>query len=73
MGRLLIALFLLLVGVAVLGFYLGWFRFSTTEEKGGQTDVKVRIDRHKIKSDAERAKQKVKDAFGRAKDRIEGK
>jgi hypothetical protein len=73
MRRLLLVLLLLVVGVVILGFYLGWFQFSTAEEAGERTDVKVRINRNKIKSDAERAKQKVKGAFGGAKDKGEGK
>ena len=74
MGRLLTFLLFLAVCVIAFGFYLGWFGVSTTRDPaGGQTDVKVRIDEKKIESDAERAKEKVKETVDRVSNKQGGK
>jgi hypothetical protein len=60
--RLFMFIIVLLVVVAGVGFYRGWFTF-TTEHKDGQDNkvgVKVEIDKDKIKSDAEAARNKVR-------------
>jgi hypothetical protein len=58
---------LVLVAACVigLGFYLGWFGVSTVADTPGKTGVNVTIDQDKIKSDAERARQKAGDVFRR--------
>jgi hypothetical protein len=65
MGRLLFILLLLVVVVAVLGFYLDWFDFSTSRTPDGQVDINLRIDPKRIESDAEKARDKVKGVFQR--------
>jgi hypothetical protein len=55
---LLAVVFLLLVGVAGLGFYRGWFHLSTnsTDQKPSAT---ITVDKDKIHADEEKATEKV--------------
>jgi len=68
MKRLLVVLVLLVAAVVGLGFYLGWFRFST-----GGTDAHpsatITVDPDKIKADKEAAQEKVKDLGEKAKEK----
>lgn len=74
MGRLISVLLFLAVCVIALGFYQGWFGVSTTrDDTGGTTDVKIRVDEKKFESDTEKAKEKVKDAIDRTRDKLESK
>ena len=59
MRSLLVAVALILVGVAGLGFYLGWFHVSTngTDQKPSAT---ITMDRDTIHADEEKATEKVK-------------
>jgi hypothetical protein len=45
--------------VAGVGFYRGWFGVST-EDQPGETNVELRIDKDKIKQDAEAASEKAR-------------
>jgi hypothetical protein len=73
MRNLLVVLLLLVVVVAGLGFYMGWFRFSTTRDpQTGQPAAQLSIDEAKMKADAQKAKQKVS-AASQAKGQPEGK
>jgi hypothetical protein len=58
MRRLLVVLVLLVVGIAGLGFYRGWFSLSTdsTDHKPSAT---ITVDKDKIHADEEKAKEKV--------------
>ena len=58
MKTLLVVAVLLLVGIAGLGFYQGWFRLSTngTDQKPSAT---ITVDKDKIHADEETAKEKV--------------
>jgi len=62
MRTLLVVAVLLLVGIAVLGFYRGWIRVSTdnTDQKPSAT---ITVDKDKIHADEEKAKEKVQ-GFG---------
>jgi len=62
MKNLLVVAVLLLVGIAVLGFYRGWIRVSTdnTDQKPSAT---ITVDKDKIHADEEKAKEKVQ-GFG---------
>ena len=68
MKRLLVVLVLLAAAVVGLGFYLGWFHFST-----GGTDTNpsatITVDQDKIKADKEAAQEKVKDLGDKAKEK----
>jgi hypothetical protein len=60
MQKVLIVLVLLLAVVIGLGFYLGWFGFSTSRDpETGKSGVQFNIDQNKIKSDAQRARERV--------------
>ena len=58
MRTLLVVAVLLLVGIAVLGFYRGWIRVSTdnTDQKPSAT---ITVDKDKIHADEEKAREKV--------------
>jgi hypothetical protein len=66
MRGLLFVLLLLVIGLIALGFYRGWFDFSTTRDNAG-TNIKLRIDEKKIESDTAKAKDKVREIFDRDK------
>jgi len=58
MKAVFIMLVMLLVFITGLGFYQGWFHFSTdsTDQKSSAT---VTIDKNKIQADEEKVKEKV--------------
>jgi hypothetical protein len=58
MGRFLGFLLVILLGVAVLGFYRGWFSTETnrTDQK---TNINLSVDREKIKDDVDSLKRKA--------------
>jgi hypothetical protein len=60
--RLFMFMIVLLVAVIGLGFYRGWFTFTTDHKDGPDNKVglHVEIDKDKIKSDAETARNKVR-------------
>jgi hypothetical protein len=66
MKPLLIVVVLLLVGIAGLGFYQGWFHLSTsrTDQKSNAT---ITVDKDKIHADEAMAKEKVQDLGHKAK------
>jgi hypothetical protein len=49
---------LLLVGIAGLGFYQGWFRIST-DGTGQESSATITVDKDKIHADEEMAKEKM--------------
>ena len=60
MRKLLLVLLLLAGGVVALGFYREWFSFGTTRDpEAGREGVQFEVDRKKITSDIEKAKQNV--------------
>jgi hypothetical protein len=56
--------FLVFLGVAVLviglGFYLNWFSLAS-KDGDAHTNVSITVDKAKIKSDVDKAKEKIKD------------
>jgi predicted negative regulator of RcsB-dependent stress response len=68
MNRFLVVLLLLVAGVVGLGFYLGWFRFSTDSE-GQKTNITITVDQEKIREDEEKAKEKVQQVGQKVKER----
>jgi hypothetical protein len=68
MGKLLVVAILLLVAIAGVGFYQGWFHLSTdsTDRKPSAT---ITIDQDKIKADEEKAKEKLHDLGQKVKQR----
>ena len=58
MKTLLVVVVLLLVGIAGLGFYRGWFHFST-DSADHKPSATITVDKDKIQEDEQRAKEKV--------------
>lgn len=61
MKRLFGTLLLLLICVAGVGFYRGWFSVSThgTDGENHNVDVNLSVDTDKVKADAETVKEKA--------------
>jgi hypothetical protein len=60
MGKVILVLLLIVVVVAAVGFYMDWFHFrTTTDTESGKVKGTFEIDKNKIKSDAEKARQKL--------------
>ncbi len=60
MKKLLGAIIVLLLVIACVGFYLGWFSITTnaTPQKSSTT---ITVDKDKIKADELKAKERVKE------------
>ena len=67
MKRLLFVLVLLAVAVVGLGFYLGWFHFSTSGSDG-KPGAAITVDPDKIDADKKAAQDKLKDLEEKAKE-----
>ena len=60
MFRILGMLVVLLVLVAGIGYYRGWFQ-AGSNDTNGQDTIKVMVDKDKIVQDKDTAKQQVQD------------
>ena len=60
---------LLLVGMVGLGFYQGWFHFSTNSTDQGSSAT-ITLDQSKIRADEGRAKDKVRSFGQEAKEKV---
>lgn len=58
MKTLLGVVFLLLVGIVGLGFYQGWFHFSTNSTDQGSSAT-ITVDQNKIHADEQKAKDEM--------------
>jgi hypothetical protein len=72
MRGFLIVLVLLVVGIAGLGYYRGWFQVSTGSTDG-KSNATITVDRDKIQADEEKLKKQVQDAAKNVGDRTTGK
>ena len=61
--------FLLLVGIAGLGFYQGWFHFSTTSADH-KSSATITVDQDKIRADESKAKEKLEEFGQKTKEKI---
>src|SRR5207245_4060130 len=63
--------FLVIVAIVVLavGYYLDWFKFSSSGS-GNTSNFNMQVDKDKMQSDADKAKQKIKDTTGDLKERV---
>ena len=61
MRRLFVVLVLLVVGVAALGFYRGWFSVDWEKRSDGKGEITGTVDQNKIEEDKKRALERVKD------------
>jgi len=60
MTRMLLTLVLIVAVVAGLGFYMGWFHFSSGRD-GNNAHVTVSVDKDQIQEDKDKAVDKVQD------------
>lgn len=58
--------FLILIGIAVAGFYRGWFHFSTSST-GETSSATITVDQNKIRADEGKVKEKAKEFEQKAK------
>jgi hypothetical protein len=70
MNRLLVVIFLLVVGVVALGIYQGWFTI-TSNNSDDKANVNIKIDKDKMQEDEKKAAKKVQDLGHKAKDKAE--
>lgn len=61
--RLTRVLLVLALGLAVIGFYRGWFGFSTRGGEAGSSkvDIQLTVDTDKVKDDANKVRGNVKE------------
>lgn len=67
MRKLFLALLVLAALVIGLGYYLEWFRFSSTDGDK-QTNISIIVDKEKIGADVQKAKEKITSEAGNAKE-----
>lgn len=71
MRKLGLMLIVLVVIVASLGFYRGWFTLSGgRESNSNKVDVNLSLDTDKVKRDAEIAKEKATELADKAKEAV---
>jgi len=68
MTRFLGALVLLAALIIGLGWYLGWFHFSTTGDDQ-KTHINITVDQDKIRGDEEKAKERLREIGQKVKGR----
>jgi hypothetical protein len=61
MARTFFVLALIVVGVAGLGFYMGWFHFSSSSD-ARNAHVTVSVDKNQIQKDKDKTVDKVETA-----------
>jgi hypothetical protein len=66
MKRIILVLFVLVLGLVAFGFYRGWFAFSSHDADDGTNKVNVNltVDRDKMQEDAQAAKKKTTELTG---------
>ena len=69
MARMLLGLVLIVAVVAGLGFYMGWFHFSSSSD-GNSANVTVSVDKDQIQKDTDKAVDKVQDLGQQGKDKV---
>ena len=60
MRRLFAVLVVLVIGVAALGFYRGWFNVEWEKKPDGTGQVTGTVDENKIQQDRKAAEEKVR-------------
>lgn len=69
MKRLFIVLVVLVIGIAALGFYRGWFDVKWEKTPEGKGQVTGTVDNEKIEQDRKRAVEKVQGVGGGSKEK----
>jgi hypothetical protein len=75
MRSLIKLLVVLLICLAGIGLYRGWFSFSShsPDTEGDKVNVNMSVDKGKMKSDVKKAKEKVKEEVNELEDRVKAK
>jgi hypothetical protein len=69
MRKLLGTFVILVLLITAIGFYRGWFSVSK-DDQPGETNVEIKIDKDKIKQDAQEATRKAKELGSDVENRI---
>ena len=69
MKRLLTLVVLVVIAVAALGYYLGWFQITRTDADG-KPGVTVTVDKDKVHEDQQRAREKASQLKDKAAEKI---
>jgi hypothetical protein len=65
-----LVLFLLIVaGIAGLGYYRGWFNFSS-DSNNNKPNITMSVDKDKIREDKDKTVEEVQSLGQRAKDKV---
>lgn len=75
MRSLVKVLIVLVVILIAIGFYRGWFGFSrsVSDQEGNKVEVKMSVDKGKIKSDVSKAEEKVKEEVRELEEKVKAK
>jgi len=66
----LLVLFVIVAGFACLGFYQGWFHLGS-QNSGGKSDITLTVDKDKMNSDEQKAKDKMQGLGNKAEATVE--
>ncbi len=69
MRSLMCIVVLLLIGIAGLGYYRGWFAFSTNSADQSPSAT-LTVDKNKFHEDEQKAKDEVQSAAQKAKEEV---
>ena len=65
MNRFISFVLFLIVIAMCIGFFRGWFSFSTTKEVlGNKLDINLQVDRDKMQDDAKAIQEKTNSMLG---------
>ena len=71
MKRSITFVLVLIICLAAVGFYRGWFTLSSKPEAGSnKVDVNLTMDRDKFEQDAEKVKEKTTEFVGKVKQTV---
>lgn len=75
MRSLVKVLVVLLVCLAGIGLYRGWFSLSSPkpDAEGDKVNFNMSVDKGKMRSDVKEAEQRVKEEFRELKDKVKSK
>jgi predicted negative regulator of RcsB-dependent stress response len=70
MARMLLVLVLIVVVVAGLGFYLGWFHYSSASDDNN-AHITMSVDKDQFRKDKDKAVDKAQDLGEKVEDKVE--